>query len=176
MTNLYKNYHFFFNKGKWIHDRYTAVLNEIGRRGFYDGYMGPDGSNGLENFKTAMKRNGKDLSKLKIGGFWDSSQDTVGGGDFAFFASSDKNNKSTLDLEATDLKWKEICDEKAFYPSSKGGEALNVDETSRTYVAVSTDFIEKIEEMMGKSKTLFNKLMTDEGGTMKATYTRAKRL
>tara|TARA_R110002167_G_scaffold306827_3_gene511479 strand:+ start:3972 stop:6524 length:2553 start_codon:yes stop_codon:yes gene_type:complete len=161
--------------GRWKATRMAFKNSPLSIEGPFELKDTLEETDGLENFKTAMKRNGKDLSKLKIGGFWDSSQDTVGGGDFAFFASSDKNNKSTLDLEATDLKWKEICDEKAFYPSSKGGEALNVDETSRTYVAVSTDFIEKIEEMMEKSKTLFNKLMTDEGGTMKATYTRAKR-
>ena len=128
----------------------------------------------LGNFQTALKRNGKDLEKQKIGGFWEDGQDAVGGGDFAFFAFNKNNNKSTIDLEAADLKWKEVCDEEAFFPPAKGGEGLIHPETGRTYLAISPDFLKKIKEFMDKSKKLFNKLVTEEE-TVKATYTRAKR-
>ena len=169
-SNLYISNKF----GRWKATRMAWQNSPLSIEGPFELTSTLAETDNLENFQTAMKRNGKDLSKLKIGGFWDSSQDSVGSGNFAFFASNGGNNKSTLDLEATDLMWKELCDETAFFPSSKGGEALTVDGSSRTWVAVSVDFIEKIKTKMEQSKTLFNKLMT-EGGTAKATYSRKKR-
>ena len=160
--------------GRWKATRMAFKNSPLSIEGPFELKQLISETDGIDNLKTAFKRNGKDTEKLKIGGFWDNSQDAVGGGDHVFFGFNKEANKSTLDLEATDLKWKEVCDEEAFFPPAKGGEGLIHPETGRTYIAVSNDFVTKIKEMMEKSKKLFNELVTD-GDTMKATYNRAKR-
>lgn len=131
-------------------------------------------TDGLGVFQTALKRNGKKIDQDELSTIWDDGQDAVGGGDFVFFGFNSKNNKNTKDLDPQDLKWKEICDEKAFFPPAKGGEGLIEPSTGKLFIAVSPDFVTKIKEMMEKSKKLFNEFLAQEE-TMKATYNRAKR-
>ncbi len=161
--------------GRWKATRMAFKNSPLSIEGPFELKQKLSETDGIENLRTAFKRNGEDPEELKIGGFWDDGkQDAVGGGDFVFFGFNSKNNKSTLDLEATDLKWKEICDEQAFFPPAKAGEGLIHPKSERQFVAVSPAFVTKIKEMMEKSKKLFNDLVTEEH-TMKATYNRGKR-
>lgn len=161
--------------GRWKSTRMAFKNSALSIEGPFELKQKLSETDGIDNLKTAFKRNGEDLEKTKIGGFWDDGkQDAVGSGDFVFFGFSEKNNKSTLDLEATDLKWKELCNEEAFFPPAKGGEGLIEPSTGKQFIAVSPAFVGKIKEMMEKSKKLFNEFVT-EGDTVKATYNRGKR-
>lgn len=160
--------------GRWKATRMAFKNSPLSIEGPFELKQLISETDGIGNLQTALKRNGEDVEKLKIGGFWDDSQDAVGGGDHVFFAFNKNDNKNTTDLEAADLKWEEVCNEQAFFPPTKSGEGLTHPGSKRTYLAVSNDFLTKIREIMEQSKTLFNKLIND-GDTMKATYNRAKR-
>jgi len=161
--------------GRWKATRMAFKNSPLSIEGPFELKQKLSETDGIDNLKTAFKRNGEDLEKLKIGGFWDDGkQNAVGGGDFVFFGFNSKNNKSTLNLEATDLKWQQVCNETAFYPPSKGGEGLVHTGTGRSYVAVSDKFLREIRVLIKKSEKLFNEYITEEN-TMKATYNRAKR-